>query len=133
MAEAPSGDPLARFRSLGVAYLRWAMRNPAHFEVISSGKYFNHDGAERLSRDNAEIIDMAGQALADAFAQGRLRSADLRTVQIAGRAMVYGFARMNIDGHFPRWGVAEAEAGRTAEAIVDLFIEGIASPSPLAG
>src|SRR3979411_2764760 len=42
MAEAPGGDPLARFRSLGVAYLRWAMRNPAHFEVISSGKYFNH-------------------------------------------------------------------------------------------
>jgi AcrR family transcriptional regulator len=126
MAEAPGGDPLARFRSLGVAYLRWAMRNPAHFEVISSGKYFDHDGAERLSQDNAEIIDMAGQALADAFVQGRLRSADLRTVQIAGRAMVYGFARMNIDGHFPRWGVAEADAGRTAEAIVDLFIEGIA-------
>jgi AcrR family transcriptional regulator len=126
MAEAPGGDPLARFRSLGVAYLRWAMRNPAHFEVISSGKYFDHDGAGRLSQDNAEIIDMAGQALADAFAQGRLRSADLKTVQIAGRAMVYGFARMNIDGHFPRWGVEEAEAGRTAEAIVDLFIEGIA-------
>jgi AcrR family transcriptional regulator len=126
MAEAPGGDPLARFRALGIAYLRWAMRNPAHFEVISSGKYFNHDGAERLSRDNAEIIGMAGQALADAFAQGRLRSADLKTVQIAGRALVYGFARMNIDGHFPRWGVKDAQAGRTAEAIVDLFIDGIA-------
>lgn len=30
---------------------------------------------------------------------------------------------MNIDGHFPRWGVADAEAERTAEAIIDLFIE----------
>jgi hypothetical protein len=29
---------------------------------------------------------------------------------------------MNIDGHFPRWGVNHAEA----EAILDLFIEGIA-------
>jgi AcrR family transcriptional regulator len=125
MAEAPGGDPLARFRSLGVAYLRWAMRNPTHFEVISSSKYFNHDGAGRLTQDNAELIDMTGQALADAFARGQLRIADLKTVQIAGRALVYGFARMNIDGHFPRWGVAEAEAGRTAEAIVDLFIEGI--------
>jgi hypothetical protein len=47
-------------------------------------------------------------------------------VQIAGRALVYGFARMNIDGHFPRWGIAGAEAERTAEAILDLFIEGIA-------
>ena len=57
---------------------------------------------------------------------GQLRSGDLKQVQIAGRALVYGFARMNIDGHFPRWGIAKAEAGPTAEAIIDLFIEGIA-------
>ena len=53
-------------------------------------------------------------------------SLDLKQVQVAGRALVYGFARMNIDGHFPRWGIAEAEAVRTAEAIIDLFIDGIA-------
>ena len=50
-------------------------------------------------------------------------------MQIAGRALVYGFARMNIDGHFSRWGVDEAEAERTAEAILDLFIGGIARRS----
>ena len=59
-------------------------------------------------------------------AQGQLRSPDLKRVQIAGRALVYGFARMNIDGHFPRWGITGGEAERTAEAIIDLFIEGIA-------
>jgi hypothetical protein len=37
---------------------------------------------------------------------------------------------MNIDGHFPRWGVSEAGAERTAEAILDLFIEGIATRPP---
>jgi AcrR family transcriptional regulator len=130
MAELPGADPLARFRCLGIAYLRWAMRNPAHFEVISSGKYFAHDAAPRLTKDNAEIIAMTEQALADAFAQGRLRVSDLKRVQIAGRALVYGFARMNIDGHFPRWGVADAEAGQIAEAILDLFIDGIAKPLP---
>jgi AcrR family transcriptional regulator len=125
LAEAAPGDPLARFRSIGVAYLRWAMRNPAHFEVISSGKYFDHGAAVGLTRDNAEVIGMVEQALADAFALGQLRSADLKLVQIAGRALVYGFARMNIDGHFPRWGVADAQASQTAEAMVDLFIDGI--------
>src|ERR1700737_2231106 len=45
IAEAP-GDGLKRFRAIGVAYLRWAMRNPAHFEVISSGKSFDHGAAE---------------------------------------------------------------------------------------
>jgi AcrR family transcriptional regulator len=128
--QASGGDPLARFRALGVAYLRWAMRNPAHFEVISSGRYFDHDRAQGLTRDNAEIIGMTETALADAFAQGQLRAPDIKLVQIAGRALVYGFARMNIDGHFPRWGVADAEASQTAEAIVDLFIDGIARHRP---
>ena len=53
-------------------------------------------------------------------------------MQIVGRALVYGFARMNIDDHFPRWGVADAEVERTAEAILDLFIEGIAARSRIA-
>jgi AcrR family transcriptional regulator len=125
-AEAPRGDPLAQFRSFGIAYLRWAMRNPAHFEIISSGRYFDHDKASGVSRDNAELIDMTERMLADALAQGQLRVSDPKLVQIAGRALVYGFARMNIDGHCPRWGIAEADVERTAEAILDLFIAGIA-------
>jgi AcrR family transcriptional regulator len=128
LAEAPVGDPLRRFRTLGLAYLRWAMRNPAHFEIISSGRYFDRDGAVELSRDNAELIAMSERLLAEAFAQGQLRVADLKTVQTAGRALVYGFARMNIDGHFPRWGVAEGDIERTAEAVLDLFVAGIAKP-----
>jgi AcrR family transcriptional regulator len=125
LKESPQRDPLARLRAFGVAYLRWAMRNPAHFEIISSGRLFDYDKSADLLRDNAEVIAMMAQTLKDASAQGQLRLADLTRVQIAARAMVYGFARMNIDGHFPRWGVAASEAERTAEAIVDLFIDGI--------
>jgi hypothetical protein len=127
LAEAPAGDPLARFRCLGLAYMRWAMRNPTHFEIISSRRFFDHDKATGVSQDNAELIELTERTLAEAFALGQLRSADLKQVQIAGRALVYGFARMNVDGHFPRWGVAGAEAERTAERILDLFIEGIGS------
>jgi hypothetical protein len=72
---------------------------------------------------------MTERMLAEAFALGQLRTPDLKRVQIAGRALVYGFARMNIDGHFPRWGLMPADAERTAEAILDLFLEGIASHS----
>lgn len=128
LAEAPAGDPLRRFRAFGLAYLRWAMRNPAHFEIISTARYFDHDGAAELSRDNAELIATTERLLAEAFAQGQLRASDLKTVQIAGRALVYGFARMNLDRHFPRWGVAAADVAQTAEAVLDLFIDGIAMP-----
>jgi AcrR family transcriptional regulator len=130
LAEVPADNPLSRFRSFGLAYLRWAMRNPAHFEIISNGRHFDHDGAAELSRDNAELIAMTEDMLADAFAQGQLRPADRKTVLIAGRALVYGFARMNLDGHFPRWGVADNEIESTAAAVLDLFIGGIAKSPP---
>ena len=128
LAEAPASDPLSRFRSFGLGYLRWAMRNPAHFEIISTGRYFNHDGAAALSRDNAELIAMIERLLEDALAQGQLRPSDLKTLKVAGRALVYGFARMNLDGHLPRWGVADEDIERTAEAVLDLFVGAIARP-----
>src|SRR6478752_5980214 len=81
LAGAPAGDPLARFRCLGLAYLHWAMRNPTHFEIISSRRFFDHDKAADVSRDNAELIDLSESTLAEAFAQGQLRSSDLKRVQ----------------------------------------------------
>lgn len=126
LARAPADDPLKRFRNFGLAYLRWAMRNPAHFEIISSGRYFDHDKAAGLARDNAELIAMTERTLSEAAARGQLRALDLKEVLIAGRALVYGFARMNIDRHFPRWGVADDAIEQTAEAVLDLFIQGIA-------
>ena len=131
LTEARADDPLGRFRCIGLAYLRWAICNPTHFEVISSRRLFDHDHADGVSQDNAALIALTERTLAEAFAGGQLRSADLKRVQIAGRALVYGFARMNIDGHFPRWGVAGDDVETTAEAILDLFIDGIAArPRP---
>src|SRR5258705_1962013 len=72
LSEVPDGDPLARFRSFGLAYLRWAMRNPAHFEIISSGRYFDHDQATELSRGNFWLVGITRRTLADAFAKGRV-------------------------------------------------------------
>ncbi|MGY2847947.1 MULTISPECIES: TetR/AcrR family transcriptional regulator [Bradyrhizobium] len=127
LAEAPPGDPLGRFHHLGIAYLRWAMKNPTHFEIISSRRFFDHDRSAAVSGDNAELIGMTERTLAEAFSAGQLGTRDLRQVQIAGRALVYGFARMHIDGHLPRWGVGDAEVEQMAADIVDLFIAGIAS------
>lgn len=126
LSEAPKASPLARFRAFGLAYLRWAMRNPAHFEIISTGRYFAHGSSAELTRDNSELIALTEGILAEAAEQGLLRTADLKQIQIAGRALVYGFARMNLDQHFPRWGVAEGEIELTAAAVLDLFIAGIA-------
>src|ERR1700761_1203663 len=58
LATVPADDPLERFRALGLGYLRWARKNPAHFQVISDGRLFDHDRAGGVSRDNATLIVM---------------------------------------------------------------------------
>ena len=125
LAEAPA-DPLQRFRAVGIAYLRWATRNPTHFEVISSRRLFDHGKSAVVTAGNTEVIGLTERLLKEAHARGQLGTSDLKQVLIAARALVYGFARMAIDGHFPRWGVAETEVDRTAAAVLDLFISGIA-------
>jgi hypothetical protein len=56
--------------------------------------------SDKALRDNAELIGPIERTLAEAFAQDQLRSSDLKRIQIAGRALVYGCARMIIDGAF---------------------------------
>jgi len=126
LAGAVAEGPLRQLKLLGMAYLRWAMRNPAHFEIISTGRWFDHDAAVEVSRDNADAIALSEQLLAQAAASGQLRSVDLKATQIAGRALVYGLARMNIDRHFLRWGVQPEQVERIAEQALDVFIGGIA-------
>jgi AcrR family transcriptional regulator len=126
VAQTSARDPLERLRAIARAYLRWAMRNPAHFEVHSTQRLFDFDRATTLHDDDNAIRAITRQTVQDAADAGLLRSNDIALVQLAGRAMVYGFARMKIDGHFARWNVPEPEAERIGDAVIDLFIAGIA-------
>src|SRR5207253_29680 len=56
LTHAGRKDPLAKFRAIGLAYVRWAMRNPSHFKVISSREIFDFDSPSTVRRDNDAII-----------------------------------------------------------------------------
>ncbi len=73
-----------------------------------------------------EIVAITKSALADAERKGPVALA--RPPGDAGRRARAGlwFARMKTDGHFPRWGVADAEIDAMADAVLDLFVAGIA-------
>ena len=125
VARTSARDPLGRLRAIARAYLRWAMRNPAHFEIHSTQHLFDFDSATALHADDNAIRAITRQTVQDAADAGLLRENDIALVQIAGRALVYGFARMKIDGHFARWNVPEADAERIGDAVIGLFIAGI--------
>lgn len=125
LARETSDDPIRRIRAVGVAFLLWARRNPTHFEIISSRRAIDFAGSAVLSAANAEIQAQMLRLLEEAARRGILRVDDPQLIQITGRALVYGLARMLIDGQFPSWGIAETEAERVMERSLDLFLGGL--------
>ena len=117
-----SEDPLARFAAVGSAYLHWAIHNPTHFQIISTRNLIDWGSSESLREDNRLVRALMEQAIADARQQGKLRSKNMAETHIAGRAIVYGLARMYIDGHFAQWAVHGQAAEDTAQGVLREFI-----------
>ena len=122
---AAHGDPLARYEAVGMAYLAWAFANPAHFEVISTKGLFDLEEARGLREENGKLIAATEKALRDAADAGQIDGREMSSILIAGRALVYGLARMHLDGHYPRWGVASEAVDPAAAAALRMFIKSI--------
>jgi AcrR family transcriptional regulator len=121
LASSESLSAIERLRALGRAYLRWVLRNPTHFEVISARRKIDFDGSDVLVRLNEEIRSVMVTLLAEVAATGKLRIGDVPAAALNARAFVYGMARMWTDGHFAQWG-GEAQAEESMHQCLDDYL-----------
>jgi AcrR family transcriptional regulator len=110
--------PLARLEALGSAYLRWALQNPTHFEVISSRTLIDITSSDGIQRANDEIRSIMVQLLEQARTDGTLAPGlDVDHLVLLTRALGYGLARMASDGHFPEWHPSEPPSHALPKAL----------------
>lgn len=122
-ASVDDGNPMAVFEAIGQGYLQWAIANPTHFEVLSSRKLINFHESDRLRSQNDAIRRLMIDLLTQAREQGQLcGDPDFDHLVLGARALVYGLARMAIDGHFPEWHAAEPPAQAMRQAL-HLFLK----------
>lgn len=127
LENADVADPMDGVRAIGQGYLRWALANPTHFEIISSRSLIDFSSSEKLQRDNDQIRTVMIELLQKARDLGQVsKEINLDHIVLASRALVYGLARMVIDGHFPEWHVSEPPADAVQKAL-DLFIASVAA------
>ena len=115
---------LARFAAIGHAYLHWAKTYPIHFRVISDRTLIDYASSTAMQEDNHWIRSQMANLLGEAF--GPSTQANTPLAQMAARALVYGLARMNADGHFPEWSLATVDPNDSTTSVdhqtLDFFI-----------
>lgn len=127
LAAAPD-EPVARFRALGLSFIRWAYSNPTHFEIATARDQVDFEHDPDVVAANSAVRRVSLELIEAATRSGKLQPMEPALLLLTGRALVYGLARMMIDGHMPRWGVPQAEMLARAEAALDLFITALGVP-----
>ena len=121
--------PIDVLEAIGRGYLQWALSNPTHFEIINSRTLIDFAASDSLRTQNEAIRQRMFELLAQARHRGQLvEGLDLNYVVLTARALVYGLARMAIDGHFPRWHPSEPPPQAMRQAL-RLFIGQISRSS----
>ena len=100
--------------------LRWAFKTHSvqHLDRI----LLDWDGSEALRRDNNAVRSLLEESMVEAQRRSMLRSDNIADTQIAARALVYGLARMNIDGHFAQWSTTGQTGEQTAQNVLKHFV-----------
>jgi AcrR family transcriptional regulator len=124
MEEMGNHDALAKFGAIGQAFIRWSFHHPAHFEIISTRSLIDFDNSS-LRENNDGIRTLMGSLLTQASEQGLLKRDDIANLGIEARALVYGLARMYIDGQFPSWELGTDKPVQTALSILDEYLRSL--------
>lgn len=95
---------------------------PTHFQIISTRSLIDWDSSGSLRRDNEAVRSLMEGSMIEAQHRNMLRSNNIVATQIAAWALVYGLARMGIDGHFAQWVAAGATARQTAQNLLEHFV-----------
>jgi len=96
-AVEPGAGAMEQQRQMAVAYVRWCVAEPGFFRVLSRAESLA--GSPRLQAGQAQFIADLGAAMGGTPGSTEHPSLSTTMVRVLGaRALVYGLARMAVDG-----------------------------------
>lgn len=126
-ALAGISDPVAQAQAVAIAYVRWAVAEPGWFRLLSQP-----DLVARSPRLQAQA-QAARALLATGLGQPEAAPADPALAarsanMLAAQALVYGLARMLVDGHLGE--VSPDRAAALARQLTDVLGDGMGAATP---
>jgi AcrR family transcriptional regulator len=130
-AQADGGDPLSRFRGLGLGYVSFAAGHPAHFRVMFGREIVERPPHPGLQAAGGAAFELLVDAIRDCQQAGIVRPGDPVALAVSAWSAVHGLSALVVDGQLDRDGPPDVAA--LAHAVTaDLFL-GLAAPRPAAG
>ena len=117
--DALHDDPIEQFRAIGVATVRFAAANPAYFRVVNLPEV--QLAITETFKDEVDLVDSLVEASAQ---QPEIGTDDAELIEMAGQAMVYGMARLFVDGHYAARGIGPERAEEIAEKLTGILGQG---------
>jgi AcrR family transcriptional regulator len=117
---SPDAKPAESLRAIGHGYLKWALGNRAQFAIIS-----NREEIDFLETPQLHTLSDGVMQLMDPYIHALFPGSseeDLAARKLACRGLVYGLARMAIDGHFEEWRIPLRRQQHTVDLVLDQFI-----------
>lgn len=121
--DAAGDEPLAQFRALGSAQVRFAIRHPNLQRLVQlpSMREPPSTATDEERESLRAIHDRTSHLVAAAQSRGTMREGDPAVLELAGIALVYGLTQLFLEGLLPREG---GEA--LAESVIDVLGSGFA-------
>jgi AcrR family transcriptional regulator len=91
-------DPAARLHALGVAYVQFAVQNPAYFRAMFSAELVDKSRHPSLQAASRAIHDFLVQCIEEGQRQGFIVEGDPLELAFAAWSLVHGCAVLLIDG-----------------------------------
>ncbi|MBX2799006.1 MAG: TetR/AcrR family transcriptional regulator [Myxococcales bacterium] len=120
-AMAEASGPLEQLRAQGVTTVQFAIRRPAMFRVMNVAKWIRPGASAEMDAVLAAEATRTESLAREAAASGELVPEGLDASVLACRALVYGLARMYVDGHAEQLGILDADPDDLVVRVVDVI------------
>ena len=125
-AQPVEADPLQRHLAIGVGYVAFAAKYPAHFQVMFGMELtFEHAG---LMEAGNRAFGTLLESITRCQAAGVLRPGNPMELAVANWGLVHGLAQLNIHGRLGFTGLPQGLDGLTRLALKDLLEGTIVRP-----
>ncbi|MEQ1505800.1 MAG: TetR/AcrR family transcriptional regulator [Myxococcota bacterium] len=128
LASVPPEDPIAALRVMSIAYLGFAHSHPEMFRAFTTASDLGFLGSETYRVQDDATVGRLDALIRLGQATGAIDPAiDAFSVQLTGRALLYGLVRMEQEGQLAQMGVTDLQA---AGALAVALLERALSPRP---